>query len=99
VILGYTGLMSLFLRLINPVVVSPTVAAVGLSFFSYGFAKLGTCIEMGILQLLMVIIFALYLRKIKLFGYRVFLIYAVRFWLIILIGCVIFCCMVVSTRS
>ncbi|RLN24845.1 nucleobase-ascorbate transporter 12 [Panicum miliaceum] len=59
VILGYTGLMSLFLRLINPVVVSPTVAAVGLSFFSYGFAKLGTCIEMGILQLLMVVIFAL----------------------------------------
>lgn len=75
--LGYTGLMSLFLRLINPVVVSPTVAAVGLSFFSYGFTKIGTCIEMGILQLLMVVIFALYLRKIKLFGYRVFLIYAV----------------------
>ncbi|KAG8078526.1 hypothetical protein GUJ93_ZPchr0007g5165 [Zizania palustris] len=77
VLLGYTGLMSLFLRLINPVVVSPTVAAVGLSFFSYGFTKLGSCIEMGILQLLMVIMFALYLRKIKLFGYRVFLIYAV----------------------
>ncbi|KAL6616405.1 hypothetical protein ACP70R_038675 [Stipagrostis hirtigluma subsp. patula] len=77
VVLGYTGLMSLFLRLINPVVVSPTVAAVGLSFFSYGFTKIGTCIEMGILQLLMVVIFALYLRKIKLFGYRVFLIYAV----------------------
>ncbi|KAL5227974.1 hypothetical protein ABZP36_016239 [Zizania latifolia] len=77
VLLGYTGLMSLFLRLINPVVVSPTVAAVGLSFFSYGFTKLGSCIEMGILQLLMVVMFALYLRKIKLFGYRVFLIYAV----------------------
>ncbi|KAJ0970646.1 hypothetical protein J5N97_018605 [Dioscorea zingiberensis] len=28
-ILGYSGLMSLFLRLINPVVVAPTVAAVG----------------------------------------------------------------------
>uniref|UniRef100_A0A0D9V7Z8 Nucleobase-ascorbate transporter 12 n=1 Tax=Leersia perrieri TaxID=77586 RepID=A0A0D9V7Z8_9ORYZ len=77
VLLGYTGLMSLFLRLINPVVVSPTVAAVGLSFFSYGFSKVGSCIEMGILQLLMVVLFALYLRKIKLFGYRVFLIYAV----------------------
>ncbi|XP_062226610.1 nucleobase-ascorbate transporter 12-like isoform X1 [Phragmites australis] len=77
VVLGYTGLMSLFLRLINPVVVSPTVAAVGLSFFSYGFTKIGTCIEMGILQLLTVVVFALYLRKIKLFGYRVLLIYAV----------------------
>uniref|UniRef100_A0A0D9YHL6 Nucleobase-ascorbate transporter 12 n=1 Tax=Oryza glumipatula TaxID=40148 RepID=A0A0D9YHL6_9ORYZ len=77
VLLGYTGLMSLFLRLINPVVISPTVAAVGLSFFSYGFTKVGSCIEMGLLQLLIVVMFALYLRKVKLFGYRVFLIYAV----------------------
>jgi ABC-type transport system involved in cytochrome bd biosynthesis fused ATPase/permease subunit len=52
-------LNSVYFRFINPVVVSPTVAAVGLSFFSYGFAKVGTCIEMGILQLLMVVIFAL----------------------------------------
>jgi ABC-type transport system involved in cytochrome bd biosynthesis fused ATPase/permease subunit len=52
-------LNSIYFRFINPVVISPTVAAVGLSFFSYGFAKIGTCIEMGILQLLMVVIFAL----------------------------------------
>uniref|UniRef100_A0A804RE86 40S ribosomal protein S7 n=1 Tax=Zea mays TaxID=4577 RepID=A0A804RE86_MAIZE len=32
IILGYTGLISLFLRLINPVVVAPTIAAVGLAF-------------------------------------------------------------------
>jgi hypothetical protein len=51
--------ISLYFRLINPVVVSPTVAAVGLSFFSYGFTKVGSCIEMGVLQFLMVIIFAL----------------------------------------
>ncbi|RZB47315.1 Nucleobase-ascorbate transporter 12 [Glycine soja] len=36
-LLGYTGLMSLLVRLINPVVISPTIAAVGLSFYSYGF--------------------------------------------------------------
>ena len=51
--------LSLYFRLINPVVVSPTVAAVGLSFFSYGFTKVGSCIEMGVLQFMMVIIFAL----------------------------------------
>ncbi|XP_020585817.1 nucleobase-ascorbate transporter 12 [Phalaenopsis equestris] len=76
-ILGYSGLMSLFLRLINPVVVSPTVAAVGLSFFSYGFTQVGNCLEIGIMQILLVIIFALYLRKIRIFGHRIFLIYAV----------------------
>lgn len=76
-ILGYSGLMSLFLRLINPVVVSPTIAAVGLSFYSYGFPLVGTCLELGTVQILLVIIFSLYLRKISVFGHRIFLIYAV----------------------
>ncbi|KAI4322376.1 hypothetical protein L6164_022079 [Bauhinia variegata] len=76
-LLGYTGLMSLLLRLINPVVVSPTIAAVGLSFYSYGFPRVGTCIEIGTVQILLVIVFSLYLRKISVLGHRVFLIYAV----------------------
>uniref|UniRef100_A0A5B7A135 Putative nucleobase-ascorbate transporter 12 n=1 Tax=Davidia involucrata TaxID=16924 RepID=A0A5B7A135_DAVIN len=76
-ILGYSGLMTVFLRLINPVVVSPTIAAVGLSFYSYGFPRVGTCLEIGAVQILLVIIFSLYLRKISVFGHRVFLIYAV----------------------
>lgn len=76
-ILGYSGLMSILLRLINPVVVSPTIAAVGLSFYSYGFPLVGKCLEIGIMQILLVIVFSLYLRKISIFGHRIFLIYAV----------------------
>ncbi|KAJ6816455.1 uncharacterized protein M6B38_416845 [Iris pallida] len=76
-LLGYSGIMSLLLRLINPVVVSPTIAAIGLSFFSYGFTQVGNCLEIGILQILLVIVFSLYLRKIRIFGHRIFLIYAV----------------------
>lgn len=75
--LGYSGLMSLFLRLINPVVVAPTIAAVGLSFYSYGFPLVGTCLEIGVVQILLVILFSLYLRKISVIGHRIFLIYAV----------------------
>ncbi|KAK7272205.1 hypothetical protein RJT34_28670 [Clitoria ternatea] len=75
--LGYTGLMSLLVRLINPVVVSPTIAAVGLSFYGYGFPIVGTCLEIGAVQILVVIVFSLYLRKISVFGHRIFLIYAV----------------------
>ncbi|MQM15466.1 hypothetical protein Taro_048410 [Colocasia esculenta] len=44
-VMGYIGLASVFLRLINPIVVAPTIAAVGLSFFSYGFTGIGTCLE------------------------------------------------------
>ncbi|GAB4824754.1 Nucleobase-ascorbate transporter 12 [Ancistrocladus abbreviatus] len=76
-LLGYSGLMSLFLRFINPVVVAPTIAAVGLAFYSYGFPLVGTCIEIGAIQILLVVIFSLYLRKISVFGHRIFLIYAV----------------------
>ncbi|KAH0918479.1 hypothetical protein HID58_026139 [Brassica napus] len=69
--LGYSGLMSLILRLINPVVVAPTIAAVGLSFYSYGFPLVGKCLEIGVVQILLVVIFALYLRKISVLSHRV----------------------------
>ncbi|CAN6835314.1 unnamed protein product [Brassica oleracea var. botrytis] len=78
-VLGYTHyLLTLLLyMLINPVVVAPTIAAVGLSFYSYGFPLVGKCLEIGVVQILLVVIFALYLRKISVLSHRVFLIYAV----------------------
>ncbi|KAJ7529575.1 hypothetical protein O6H91_15G057500 [Diphasiastrum complanatum] len=77
VLVGYSGLMSILVRLINPVVVAPTVAAVGLAFFSYGFPVVGSCVEIGIPQILILLFFALYLRKISIFGHRIFQVYAV----------------------
>ncbi|KAJ1375826.1 Xanthine/uracil/vitamin C permease [Sesbania bispinosa] len=76
-ILGFSGLMSILLRLINPIVVAPTVAAIGLAFFSYGFPQAGTCLEITIPQIALVLIFTLYLRGISIFGRRLFRIYAV----------------------
>ncbi|OMO56293.1 Xanthine/uracil/vitamin C permease [Corchorus capsularis] len=76
-ILGFSGLMSLLLRLINPVVVAPTVAAVGLAFFSYGFPQAGSCVEVSIPLILLVLICTLYLRGVSIFGHRLFRIYAV----------------------
>lgn len=48
-----------YCRLINPVVVAPTVAAVGLAFFSYGFPQAGSCVEISLPQIVLVLIFAL----------------------------------------
>ncbi|XP_020872845.1 nucleobase-ascorbate transporter 11 isoform X2 [Arabidopsis lyrata subsp. lyrata] len=76
-ILGSSGLMSLLLRFINPVVVAPTVAAVGLAFFSYGFPQAGTCVEISVPLILLLLIFTLYLRGVSVFGHRLFRIYAV----------------------
>lgn len=77
IILGYSGLMSLLLRLINPVVVAPTIAAVGLAFFSYGFPHAGSCVEISMPLIVLLLLCTLYMRKISLFGNHIFLIYAV----------------------
>uniref|UniRef100_A0A7N0VBU9 Nucleobase-ascorbate transporter 12 n=1 Tax=Kalanchoe fedtschenkoi TaxID=63787 RepID=A0A7N0VBU9_KALFE len=76
-VVGYSGLITVLLRFINPVVVAPTIAAVGLSFYSYGFPQVGTCLEIGAAQIVLLIVFSLYLRKVSIFGHRVFLIYAI----------------------
>ncbi|KAJ0953546.1 putative xanthine/uracil/vitamin C permease [Helianthus annuus] len=44
---------------------------------SYGFPQMGACLEIGMVQILLVIIFSLYLRKVSVLGHRIFLIYAV----------------------
>lgn len=43
-------------RLINPVVVAPTIAAVGLAFFSYGFPQAGSCVEISMPLILLVLL-------------------------------------------
>lgn len=83
-IMGFSGLMSLVLRFINPVVVAPTAAAVGLAFFSYGFPQAGACVEISLPEILLVLIFTLYLRGISVFGNRVFRIYAVPLSVVII---------------
>ncbi|KAL2527988.1 Nucleobase-ascorbate transporter 11 [Forsythia ovata] len=83
-VLGFSGLMSVLLRFINPVVVAPTIAAVGLAFFSYGFPQAGACVEISLPEILLVLIFTLYLRGISIFGHRVFRIYAVPLSVVII---------------
>ncbi|XP_042015425.1 nucleobase-ascorbate transporter 11 [Salvia splendens] len=75
--MGFSGMMSLFLRFINPVVVAPTVTALGLAFFSFGFPQAGACVEISIPEIFLVLVFTLYLRGVSVFGNRVFRIYAV----------------------
>ncbi|CAO2827899.1 unnamed protein product [Amaranthus hypochondriacus] len=76
-ILGFSGIMSLLLRLINPIVVAPTMAAVGLAFFNYGFPQAGSCVAISIPLILLVLFFTLYLRGVSIAGHRIFQIYAV----------------------
>lgn len=83
-ILGFSGLVSLLLRYINPIVVAPTIASVGLAFFSYGFPQAAACVEISLPEILLVLIFTLYLRGISVFGHRIFRIYAVPLSVVII---------------
>ncbi|KAL3630452.1 Nucleobase-ascorbate transporter 11 [Castilleja foliolosa] len=83
-IMGFSGFMSLILRFINPVVVAPTTAAMGLAFFSYGFPQAGACVEISLPEILLVLVFTLYLRGVSVFGNRLFRIYAVPLSVVII---------------
>lgn len=54
-----TDVLDLCSRFINPVVVAPTVAAVGLAFFSYGFPQAGACVEISLPEILLILVFTL----------------------------------------
>ncbi|CAI5473221.1 unnamed protein product [Closterium sp. Yama58-4] len=83
VVAGYSGFMSLLIELINPVVVAPTIMAVGLSFLSYGFPVIGRCVAIGLPELILIVIFALYLRRVSFWGSRFFQIHAISLGLAI----------------
>ncbi|CAI5530170.1 unnamed protein product [Closterium sp. Naga37s-1] len=83
VVAGYSGFMSLLIELINPVVVAPTIMAVGLSFLAYGFPVIGRCVAIGLPELILIIIFALYLRRVSFWGSRFFQIHAISLGLAI----------------
>ncbi|GJP53024.1 hypothetical protein CLOM_g12170 [Closterium sp. NIES-68] len=83
VLAGYSGFMSLLIELINPVVVAPTIMAVGLSFLSYGFPVIGRCVAIGLPELIIITIFALYLRRVSFWGSRFFQIHAISLGLAI----------------
>ncbi|EPS62806.1 hypothetical protein M569_11980, partial [Genlisea aurea] len=83
-IMGFSGLFSLFLRFINPVVVAPTVAAVGLAFFGYGFPQAGACVEISLPMIVLLLFFTLYLGGVSVFGNRAFHIYSVPLSVVII---------------
>ncbi|KAH7429907.1 hypothetical protein KP509_09G071100 [Ceratopteris richardii] len=66
IILGYSGLWGILSRFLSPLGAAPVIALVGLGLFQLGFPEVGKCVEVGILELILLAIFSLYLRHFKL---------------------------------
>jgi hypothetical protein len=50
--------MKITCRFINPIVIAPVTAIVGLGLLEYGFPGVGKCVEIGIPALLFILIFS-----------------------------------------
>jgi xanthine/uracil permease len=58
IVLGFSGLWGILTRFISPVVIAPTIIMVGFGHFEYGFPGVGKCIEIGLPQMFVIILFS-----------------------------------------
>ncbi|EFJ08549.1 hypothetical protein SELMODRAFT_185282 [Selaginella moellendorffii] len=63
IILGFSGLWGILLHYISPLSIAPVIALVGLGLFEYGFPAVAKCIEIGLPELLLLIVLSQFLRK------------------------------------
>ncbi|XP_058189648.1 nucleobase-ascorbate transporter 7-like [Rhododendron vialii] len=61
ILLGFFGIWRIFVRLITPISVVPLVTLVGLGLYTKGFPQLAECIEIGLPELIILIILSQYI--------------------------------------
>ncbi|CAN6450142.1 unnamed protein product [Victoria cruziana] len=64
IIIGITGLWSIVMRFLSPLSAVPLVTLTGLGLYSLGFPGVAKCIEVGLPELILMIIFTQYVRHI-----------------------------------
>jgi len=75
--IGYTGLATLILRFISPVTIAPVITAIGLGLYGVAFSGVAACWTLGLVQIATLVLFTLYLERVKVFGFRIFSLFPV----------------------
>ncbi|KAJ7544547.1 hypothetical protein O6H91_09G082200 [Diphasiastrum complanatum] len=65
IILGFSGLWGILLKYTSAVSIAPLIALVGLGLYEYGFPGVAKCVEVGIPELVVLVIFAQFLKFVK----------------------------------
>eukprot|EP00249_Psilotum_nudum_P002635 c15755_g1_i2 orf=462-2057(-) len=65
IILGFSGLWGIVTRFLSPLSAVPFVTMVALGLYELGFPGVGKCVEVGIPQLILVVILSQYLKNVK----------------------------------
>ncbi|CAA7397829.1 unnamed protein product [Spirodela intermedia] len=61
IILGFSGLWRKVTRFLSPLAAVPLVTLVGMGFYELGFPGVGKCVEIGLPQLILLVVFSQYL--------------------------------------
>ncbi|MCO5592933.1 hypothetical protein L7F22_046937 [Adiantum nelumboides] len=64
IILGFSGLWGIFTRFLSPLGSAPAIALVGLGLYGLGFPGVAKCVEVGLLEFLLLVLLSLYLRQV-----------------------------------
>ncbi|KAJ7542054.1 hypothetical protein O6H91_10G087500 [Diphasiastrum complanatum] len=64
-VLGFTGLWGIFLRLSSTLSMAPVITLVGLGLYMFGFPGVAKCVEVGIPEIVLLIIFAQFFRSVR----------------------------------
>ncbi|XP_062199194.1 nucleobase-ascorbate transporter 6-like [Phragmites australis] len=72
IILGFSGLWRNVVRLLSPLSAVPLVSLVGFGLYELGFPGVAKCVEVGLPELLLLVVFSQYLPQLLHFGKPVF---------------------------
>ncbi|KAF8666057.1 hypothetical protein HU200_053763 [Digitaria exilis] len=72
IILGFSGLWRNVLRLLSPLSAVPLVALVGFGLYELGFPGVAKCVEVGLPELLLLVVSSQYLPQVLHFGKKAF---------------------------
>ncbi|GAB2289528.1 Nucleobase-ascorbate transporter 6 [Dionaea muscipula] len=83
IVLGFSGLWRNVTRFLSPLSAVPLVALVGFGLYALGFPGVAKCVEIGLPELVIVVLIAQYLPHILKFGKHIFVRFAVIFSVVI----------------
>lgn len=75
--LALFGIFYWMLKHLSPITIGVNISILGLSLYGAGWPVVGTCVQLGIPVMVLIIVFAFHMRNIKIFGLPVFSLFPV----------------------
>ncbi|GAB4815990.1 hypothetical protein N2152v2_003036 [Parachlorella kessleri] len=74
---GALGFFTVCMRFISPLTIAANISVLGLALYGAGFPSVGACVQLGLVQIVLLLAFSLYMRRLKIFGMPIFAMFPV----------------------